>query len=142
MHFNFWSILSDFINYFENTFINIKGECKLLHLSRYDHEFWSVVENVSLFLPRTNCSVEAWNRSFNQSIYAPHPNIAKFVEEIKKESEWLRVNLLQAKQGIIPVRTRNFKKEMFLIDVVNNYYLYEGLSYFFALNSVYCFKFD
>jgi hypothetical protein len=55
-------------------------------VSRYKHEFWGVFENVSELIPRTTCSVEAWNRGFNQGVYTAHPNIARFVEEIKKES--------------------------------------------------------
>jgi hypothetical protein len=105
--------LNEFQNYFQNTFLKFLESNIEISNSRYGPEFWSVAENIKNFIPRTTCCVEAWNRSFNHAVFNAHPNIGRFVEEIQKCSESVRVLLLQTARGRDIKCNRKYEKEFF-----------------------------
>jgi hypothetical protein len=78
-----------FLNYFKRTYYNNEQnlESTLFHI-----EFWSAHLRVCNDIQRTTNSVEAWHNSLNSQAFIAHPNIAKFIDLIKKADEKSFIN--------------------------------------------------
>ena len=48
-------------------------------------QLWNVFDRVQMGLPRSNNSVEAWNRHFQSVVGCHHPSIWKFIDKLKAE---------------------------------------------------------
>ena len=50
-------------------------------------------------LPPTNNSVEAWHRSFQQTIDCYHPSVFKLIEQFRKEQDHVEIQLEKYNSG-------------------------------------------
>ncbi|RVD93284.1 hypothetical protein TUBRATIS_001850 [Tubulinosema ratisbonensis] len=134
-------ILDDFLFYFKKTYIGSSRNSGIFE-KIYDPKFWSVYSRILKNLPRTTNSVEAWHRNLNQKSLIAHPNIAKFIDIIKKENEKTRFNITQIFNGSFSFNLFNPSKEVKLQIILNNFNHFKELNYFKALITVYNWKFD
>ena len=51
-------------------------------------------------LPRTNNSVEAWHRSFQQTIDCHHPSVYKLIEHFRQEQDHYELKIERFRSGI------------------------------------------
>jgi len=54
---------------------------------RFAITLWNMHDRVNDGLPRTNNSVEAWHRSFQQTADCHHPSVYKLVDQFRKEQD-------------------------------------------------------
>jgi hypothetical protein len=103
----------------------------------------SSYERVLKNIPRTTNTVEAWHRSINKDCQISHPNIARFIEMLKRQEEETRFNIIQISNGVcLPNVGADFKKEYYLRNVVENYYNFECDAYFNVIKLITYYYFD
>lgn len=56
---------------------------------RFPPDSWNVYQRTLEGAPRTNNSCEAWNRRFEILVGRAHPNIFRFLEELRKEEQYV-----------------------------------------------------
>lgn len=75
------SLLSEFISYFERTYIGRENVVPL-----FNNEFWNVSERIILNLPRTTNTLEGWHRNFNKIVNTANPNIGRLTDSLQQET--------------------------------------------------------
>jgi len=90
---------------------------------KYPHHFWSLHERVKQEIPRTNNSVEGWNRRLNKLCEASHLPLYKIIEVIKDEQHNVRGNIEMRKAGQKnkDIKYNQKKLNARIIFLVNNY---------------------
>ncbi|KAF0752026.1 MULE domain-containing protein, partial [Aphis craccivora] len=96
------TLLSDFLDYFESTWIGKLCRNKKRRNPRFPIELWNCYNLVKYDIPKTNNSVEGWHNSFNSTLNALHPSIWKFIEALKKEEKLNRLKMHQFLAGTEP----------------------------------------
>lgn len=72
------------LDYFEDSYIGRKRR-RNRAVPLFPHEIWNVNERVVGNLPRTNNTVEGWNRKMQAAVSCHHPNIWRFINVLRKE---------------------------------------------------------
>jgi hypothetical protein len=62
-------------------------------------QLWNVRDRVTDGLPRTNNSVEAWHRSFQQTIDCHHPSVFKLIGQFRKEQDKVEIDIARFQAG-------------------------------------------
>jgi len=96
------TLLSDFLDYFESTWIGKLCRNKKRRNPRFPIELWNCYNLVKYDIPKTNNSVEGWHNSFNSTLNALHPSIWKFIEALKKEEKLNRLKMHRFLAGTEP----------------------------------------
>ncbi|XP_060872634.1 uncharacterized protein LOC132946603 [Metopolophium dirhodum] len=96
------TLLSDFLGYFESTWIGKLCRNKKRRNPRFPIELWNCYNLVKYDIPKTNNSVEGWHNSFNSTLNALHPSIWKFIEALKKEEKLNRLKMHKLLAGTEP----------------------------------------
>ena len=60
---------------------------------RFSIPLWNVHDRVTDGLPRTNNSVEAWHRSFQQTIDCHHPSFFKLIGQFQNEQDKVEIDI-------------------------------------------------
>ena len=99
----------------------------------YPISFWSTHDRVLQGIPKTNNSLEAWHSNISKVIVivSPHPNIARCLEVLKQEEQFVSIQLKRLFSGVEIETTRsNFKELYKLQKLLENRDLYddEGFS--------------
>jgi len=66
---------------------------------RFPISLWNMRDRVSDNLPRTNNSVEAWHRSFQQTADCQHPSVYKLLEHFRKEQDHVEIKIERHRAG-------------------------------------------
>ena len=90
--------LSDFLQYFEKTWIGIEHHGRRRH-PLFDVELWNVRDRVERSLPRTSNSVEGWHRAFDQRVNMTHPTTSKLIRKIVVEQSSNEITLEKVRCG-------------------------------------------
>ena len=67
---------------------------------------WNIFHRTDEELPRTNNSIEGWDRNFNVQVSSYHPTFWKFPGNLKREGLLTRVRILHCLGGHAPPRQR------------------------------------
>jgi len=91
--------LNGLSDYWEDCYIrrkrkNLRGD------PRFSIAVCNVYLRVAEGLPRTNNSVEAWHRAFQQTIDCHHPTIFKLLDQFRKEQDHVEIQLERFNAGI------------------------------------------
>ena len=90
--------LSDFIHYFEKTWIGLKHHGRRRR-PLFSIELWNVRDRVERVLPRTNNYVEGWHRAFDIRINITHPTLSKLIRKIIMEQSDNEITLEKVRCG-------------------------------------------
>nr|KAG5711699.1 hypothetical protein BaRGS_023463 [Batillaria attramentaria] len=91
--------LSDFLAYFESTWLGIVQRGRRRR-SKFDVAMWNVYSRVEDNLPRTNNSVEGWQRAFDQRMSVTHPTLGRLVSKLRKEQASTELMIEQHAMGV------------------------------------------
>jgi len=80
-------LLTPLANYWEDTYIGRQRRGRRAN-PRFSIELWNVRERLVDNLPRTNNSVEAWHRSFQQTVDCQHPSVYKVIKYSLQEQDF------------------------------------------------------
>ena len=74
-------------------------------------------------LPRTNNSIEGWDRSFNAQVSPYHTTFWKFQDSLKREEPIIRVQILHCLGGHAPPpqRRRDVDSSTRILRIVDDY---------------------
>ncbi|XP_030072563.1 FLYWCH-type zinc finger-containing protein 1 [Microcaecilia unicolor] len=89
---NCCSELTPVTDYWEDTFIGCQRQKRRVEPC-YPISVWNVCNRVMDGLPRTNNSVEAWHRSFQQTVDCHHPSIFKLVDHFRREQDRTEIEI-------------------------------------------------
>ena len=84
------------IDYFEDNYIGRRRRRNRAP-PLFSHEVWNINIRVTNDLPRTNNSVEGWNRKMQSAVGANHPNLWRFLNVLKREQGLLNTIIDQFK---------------------------------------------
>jgi hypothetical protein len=90
--------LAELYAYWEDTFVG-RLQRRGRTCGRFPIECWNVNIRVTNELPRTNNSIEAWHRSFQQTLECHHPSVYKLVKQIRKEQDFTEQRIERFRQG-------------------------------------------
>lgn len=87
------------VDYWEDTYIgrrrrNRRGD------PRFALAIWNVHNRVAENLPRTNNSVEAWHRAFQQTVDCNHPSVYKLINQFRLEQDHIEIELERHLAGV------------------------------------------
>lgn len=85
--------------YWEDTYIGRQRRGRRAN-PRYALHLWNMRDRVIDNLPRTNNSVEAWHRSFQQTVDCHHPSVYKLVEHFRQEQSHYELKIERFHAGI------------------------------------------
>ena len=107
---NNYSVLTDddvlkVIDYFEDNYIGRRRRRNRAP-PLFSHEVWNINSRVINHLPRTNNSVEGWNRKMQSAVGASHPNLWRFLNVLKREQGLLNTIIDQSLGGHAPEPSR------------------------------------
>ena len=85
-------LLTPLANYWEDTYIGRQRRGRRAN-PRFSIALWNVRERVVDNLPRTNNSVEAWHRSFQQTVDCQHPSVYKLIEHFRQEQDHFELKI-------------------------------------------------
>ena len=95
--------LNDLVSYFEKTFIGEEKRNRNGTTTRkaplFEHKLWNLNKRVLGNLPRTNNSVESWNKAFSSRICA-HPKIYKLIQRLMTEHKHSEANIIRIETGL------------------------------------------
>ncbi|KAK7491962.1 hypothetical protein BaRGS_00016808, partial [Batillaria attramentaria] len=91
--------LSDFLAYFESTWLGIVQRGRRRR-PKFDVAMWNVYSRVEDNLPRTNNSVEGWQRAFDQRMSVTHPTLGRLVSKLRKEQASTELMIEQHAMGV------------------------------------------
>lgn len=101
-------ILSNLINYFEDTWIG--RPCRRARRAPlFSINIWNCYSMLEYDIPRTNNSVEGWHNSFNSMLSALHPSVWIFINALKKEESLNRFKIEQYTAGFEPPMKKKYK---------------------------------
>ena len=82
-----------------------------------------MVHRTDAELPRTNNSIEGWDRSFNAQVSSYHPTFWKFLDNLKREESLTRVQILHYLGGHAPPpqRRRYVDSSARILRIVDDY---------------------
>ena len=99
--------LDEFLSYFKRTYIGTNYTPAL-----YNPRLWSVHQRVLDNIPRTNNSVEAWNRRIQVIAESSHIPFYKLIDLIKGELKVTNVSILQRQAGERPPNRKAAQKDL------------------------------
>ena len=85
-------------DYWEDVYIGRRRRGRRAN-PRYAVNLWNVRERVVDNLPRTNNSVEAWHRSFQQTGDCHHPSVFKLVQHFIAEQDHFELKIERYRSG-------------------------------------------
>lgn len=100
---NYTNNLNDFIIYFNRTYFNLTETSPLFEVG-----FWSCFERVKSQHPRTINAAEGWHKGLNYSVGIRHPNLGRFIEVLRQETQIVRSNISRYVIGEFDVRREDF----------------------------------
>lgn len=95
-------ILRGFIDYFEETWIGVKGRRHSRSEPRFNISLWNHYMSVKNDWSRTNNSVEGWHNGFNGKLESSHASLWKLINLLKLEQGITEVVMTQADSGAAP----------------------------------------
>jgi hypothetical protein len=94
-------------DYWEDTYIGRRRRNRRAN-PRFAVEMWNVHDRVNENLPRTNNSVEAWHRAFQQTVDCNHPSIFKLINHFRLEQDHVEIEMERHLSGVIqPQASKN-----------------------------------
>lgn len=66
---------------------------------RFPIQLWNMRDRLDDSLPRTNNSVEAWHRAFQQTVDCHHPTVYKIVDHFRKEQDHVEIMVERYRGG-------------------------------------------
>lgn len=133
--------LINFCEYFEKVYVGeIDDLNNIVKPPIYDIRFWNVFDRIKKNLPRTSNGAETWNRIFNSRTEIPHPNIARFINELFQIEDANKFNITRAKNGVFIFSKSDLIKEKKLAVCVENYEMFSKLEYLDLVESIMDFK--
>jgi hypothetical protein len=109
----------DILNYFEDTWIG-----RVVKQTRrpplFQIKMWNCVDVANERLPKTNNSVEGWNRSFSELVATNNPNIWKFINFLKLEQSKNEVKYDQEVLQSTPLLKQS-RKSNELVNILGQY---------------------
>ncbi len=129
--------LLNFLIYFRKNFV--AGEER--PEPAFNVSFWSCYDRVISSVQRTTNTLEGWHRALNSSFNRSHPNLAAFVEVLRREEQRMYFNLTQIKNGLFLDPTEiDFKKEYHLKILCGNFKNFNIDSFFKLIDKLMTFK--
>ncbi|KAG0434161.1 hypothetical protein DMUE_5276 [Dictyocoela muelleri] len=112
-------ILFEFIQYYGKTFFGT-NDCNPL----FSHDIWSVFYRIRHCIPTTINTIEGWHCGFNKLVGTRNPNLGRFIDAIRQETEKTRHNISRYKSGDFDLVPKNHVKlEKLKIYVENEEYM-------------------
>ena len=90
--------LASLLDYWEDTYIGRQRRGRRAN-PRFSLQIWNVHDRVVVNLPRTNNSVEAWHRSFQQTVDGDHPSVYKLVKHFIQEQDHYELKMERYRAG-------------------------------------------
>lgn len=84
--------------YWEDTYIGRQRRGRRAN-PRFALLLWNMRDRVIDNLPRTNNSVEAWHRSFQQTVDCHHPSVYKLIEHFRQEQDHYELKIERFRAG-------------------------------------------
>lgn len=91
-------LMMPLIEYWEDNYIGRQRRGRRA-APRFGIDMWNVRDRVINKLPRTNNSVEAWHRSFQQTINNVHPSVYKLLEQFRQEQDHVEIKIERSRLG-------------------------------------------
>ena len=92
-------LLAPLTDYWEDIYIGRQRRGRRAN-PRFALQLWNVRDRVLHNLPRTNNSVEAWHRAFQQTVDCHHPSVYKLVEHFRREQDHCELKIERFRAGI------------------------------------------
>ena len=129
-----YEILSDFLVYFETTWLGIIQRGRRRRPT-FDIDMWSVNNLMKDNLPRTNNSVEGWHHAFNKRVLVRNPTVTKLLRKLRKEQASNELLIEQTSMGIdISRKNERYKRvDERLKKIVDEYNREDGLDFLKAI---------
>jgi len=90
--------MNTLVEYWEDTYVGPQRRHRRAD-PRFAISMWNVRERTTLGLPRTNNSVEAWHRAFQQTLDCHHPSVYKLVDQFRKEQDSVEIAMARFNSG-------------------------------------------
>ena len=128
--------IQEIFAYFEETFIG-KKVWRRRAIPLFELKVWNIYDRVLANLPRTNNSVEGWHHAFDNTMRCHHPDVYALVEEMQKENNLQRTNIIRGETG----KPKHKKQKYQVLDdrifgIVNGYEKADVLHYLSSLSYV------
>lgn len=129
-----YSLLANFILYFEKNYIGIQQANGLRSPPTFAHATWNQYQAVLSGLPRTNNHVEGWHRALNASVGTAKPNIWTFIKALQREQSFTDAKVHQLQDGVNMNQNPKYAAiSKRLLHIVANYKDYTPLSYLHSI---------
>lgn len=93
------SELTPLTDYWEDTYVGRQRRRRRAN-PRFALDLWNMRDRVNDNLPRTNNSVEAWHRAFQQTVDCQHPSVYKLVDHFRKEQDHVELLIQRYQSGV------------------------------------------
>lgn len=131
---NFEDDFDGLLNYFEDTYI---GRVRRNRRGRplFPINTWNMFNRTNDELPRTNNNVEGWHRRFSLQVSSCHPTIWKFIDLLKEEENFVRVEIVQQLVGHAPQAQRRRYRDcnQRILTIVEDYQNRDRIQYLRAI---------
>ena len=131
---NFEHDFDGLLNYFEDTYI---GRVRRNRRGRplFPINTWNMFNRTNDELPRTNNNVEGWHRRFSLQVSSCHPTIWKFIDLLKEEENFVRVEIVQQLVGHAPQAQRRRYRDcnQRILTIVEDYQNRDRIQYLRAI---------
>lgn len=94
------AVLSEFLNYFEATWIGEKKRNHTRGQPLFEIKLWNSYDYVLNDLPRTNNAVEGWHNGFAQRVGKSHAEVPIMIKSLKSEQNLTDVYIEQSNSGL------------------------------------------
>ncbi len=105
-------IPSEFITYFERTYIGIvrgRGSRRRREEPIFPVEIWNVHNRTLNGLPRTNNGAEAYHNALRSSITSVHPNFWNLCKSLAKEEALMQTKIAHIKRGDTITKSKKYE---------------------------------
>ena len=123
--------LAPVIDYFEDNYVGRLRRQGRRAAPRYPIAVWNVHDRVENDLPRTNNSVEGWNRKMQTAVSGHHPNIWRFLGILKREQNINNAHMDQLLGGHEPPPQRKKYRDCNtrIVTIARDFYQRDALQY-------------
>lgn len=98
-------------DWFEKNYIGSKSRNGVIKRAAYAPSFWSVKEQVNLYLPTTQNHAEAWHRRIKVIVGQSHAGVYKLIGTLSDEYKQIIATMTQLNCGKFPKHTKKHTNE-------------------------------
>jgi len=91
--------ITSLVDYWEDTYIGRRRRNRRAN-PRFAVDLWNVHDRINDNLPRTNNSVEAWHRAFQQTVDCNHPSVFKLINHFRLEQDHVEIEIERHLSGV------------------------------------------